>query len=97
MAKAAKILHPNNAKIAGKPWLSRHSALFSTHYSDPFAVIEPGEAALAGLPESVIQVDAGFPHGAAYHVVADVSGAGEEIAQIAGIHGPDGGNGVVIS
>ena len=32
MAKAAKSLHPNNAKIAGKPWLSRLFALFSTHY-----------------------------------------------------------------
>ena len=44
------------------------------------AVIKLGQAALAGFPEAVVQVHAGFPHGPADHVVADVPGAGEEIA-----------------
>ena len=44
------------------------------------AVVQLGEAAFAGFPEPVIQVDAGFLHGPADHVVTDVTGTGEEIA-----------------
>ena len=39
----------------------------------------------------MIQINAGFVHGAADHVIADISGAGEKIAEIAGIHGSHGG------
>ena len=60
------------------------------------SVIQLGKAALAGFPEAVIQIDAGLPHGAAHHVVADVPGAGEKIAQIAGVHGADCGDGVAL-
>ena len=41
-------------------------------------------------------MDAGFLHGPADHVIADVSRAGEEIAHVAGVHGPQGGNGVAL-
>lgn len=67
-------------------------ALFS---SPP--VIQPGKASFAGFPEAVIQVDAGFLHGPAHHVVADVPGAGEVVAQVAGIHGPHGGNRIALN
>ena len=61
-----------------------------------FPVIQLGKAALAGFPEALVQVDAGFVHGPADHVIADVSGAREEVAQIAGVHGPHGGHGVAL-
>ena len=44
------------------------------------AVIELGQAAFAGFAEAVVQVDAGFLHGPADHVIADVPGAGEQVA-----------------
>jgi len=47
---------------------------------DPLAVVELGKAAFAGFPEPMIQIHAGFLHGPADHVVADVTGAGQEIA-----------------
>ncbi len=58
------------------------------------SVIELGQSAFAGFPEAVVQVDACLLHGPADHIVAYVSGAGEEVAQVAGVHGPDGGDGV---
>ena len=42
--------------------------------------VEFGKAAFAGFTEAVVQVDTGFLHGTADHVIADVSGAGEEVA-----------------
>lgn len=54
-------------------------------------VIQLGQAAFAGFPETPVQVHAGFVHGPADHVVADVPRAGEEVAQVAGVHGPHGG------
>ena len=41
-------------------------------------------------------MDAGFLHGPADHIVADVPGAGEEIAQVACVHGPDSGDGIAL-
>ena len=55
--------------------MRERSALFGT-----FAVVELGQAAFAGFPEAVVQVDAGLLHGPADHVVADVSGACQEVA-----------------
>ena len=52
-----------------------------------FAVVELCQTALAGFTETVVEVDAGFVHGAADHIIADIPGAGEEITEIAGIHG----------
>ena len=42
--------------------------------------VDLGQAAFAGFTETVVQIDAGLMHGPADHVVADVTGAGEEIA-----------------
>ena len=42
--------------------------------------IELGKAALAGFAEAVVEVDARLVHGTADHVIADIPGAGEEIA-----------------
>ena len=42
-------------------------------------VVEPGEAAFAGLFILVAQVQAGFLHGTADHIIADAPGAGEEV------------------
>ena len=42
--------------------------------------VDLGEAAFAGFPEAVVQVDAGFLHSPADHIIADVPGAGEEVA-----------------
>ena len=44
------------------------------------AVVKLGQTAFAGFPETVIQIDACFLHGPAHHVIADVTGAGEEVA-----------------
>ena len=38
------------------------------------------QSAFAGFPETVIQIDTGFVHGTADHIIADVPGAGEEVA-----------------
>ena len=38
------------------------------------------QTALTGLPETVVQIDTGLVHGTADHIIADVSGAGEEKA-----------------
>ena len=54
------------------------------------AIINLRQAAFAGFPEAVVEIDAGLVHSAAYHVIADVPGAGEEIAEVAGVHGPVG-------
>ena len=61
-----------------------------------FAVVNLGKTAFAGFPEPVVQVDAGFLHGPADHIIADVTGAGEEIAEIAGVHSPHSGYGVAL-
>ena len=42
--------------------------------------IDLGQTAFAGLTEAVAEVDAGLVHGTAHHIVADVTGAGEEVA-----------------
>lgn len=44
------------------------------------AVIDAGQATFAGFPELVVQVDTGVVHSAAYHIVADITRSGEEIA-----------------
>ena len=44
------------------------------------AIINLCKAAFAGFTETVVQIDAGFVHGAADHIIADVTGAGEEVA-----------------
>ena len=49
----------------------------SSGYSIPdlfpaLSVVELGKAALAGFPEALVQIDAGFVHSPADHVVADV-------------------------
>ena len=62
----------------------------------PAAVIEPGQAAFGGLFVLMGEVEAGFVHGFADHVVADISGAAEAVAQVAGVHGPHGGHGVAL-
>ena len=49
-------------------------------FADLLAVIELCQSTFAGFTEAVIQMDAGFLHGPADHVIADISGAGEEIA-----------------
>ena len=51
----------------------------------PAAVIEPGQAAFGGLFVLMGEVEAGFVHGFADHVVADISGAAEAVAQVAGV------------
>ena len=55
---------PKNRSPHGLRW-----RLFS------FAVIELCQAAFAGFPEAVVQVDAGLMHGPADHIVADIPGA----------------------
>ena len=45
-----------------------------------------GKTTFAGLTESVVQVDTGFIHSSEDHVIADVTRAGEEEAEVAGIH-----------
>ena len=42
--------------------------------------IKLGKTAFTGFPEAVVQVNAGFFHGPADHIVADPAGAGEEVA-----------------
>ena len=49
----------------------------------PAAVIEPGQAAFGGLFVLMGEVEAGLIHGFADHVVADISGAAEAVAQVA--------------
>ena len=71
-------------------------ATWKTWLELTLTVIELGEAAFAGFAEPVVKVHAGFLHGAANHIIADIPGAGKEIAQIAGIHGPDGGYGITL-
>lgn len=44
------------------------------------SVVELGQTAFAGFLEAVVQMDAGFFHSPADHIVADISGAGEEVA-----------------
>ena len=46
----------------------------------PLSVIDLRQAAFAGFPEAVVQVDTGLMHGSTDHVIADIPGAGEEIA-----------------
>ena len=46
----------------------------------PLSVIDLRQATFAGFPETVVQVDAGLMHGPADHIIADIPGAGEEIA-----------------
>ena len=58
--------------------------------------VDLGQAAFAGFAEAVAQVDAGLVHGPADHVVADVTGTGEEVAHVAGVHGPQGGHGIAL-
>ena len=41
----------------------------------PAAVVEAGQAALAGLPEAAVEAEAGLLHGLTDHIVADVPGA----------------------
>ena len=53
---------------------------------DP-AGINLGQTALGSFPEPMVQVDAGFVHSPADHIVADIPGAGEEVTQIASVHG----------
>ena len=55
------------------------SSFFSASFCS-FSVVELGKTAFAGFPETMVQIDTGFLHGPADHVVADVSGAGEEVA-----------------
>ena len=52
------------------------------------ACVDLSQAAFAGFTETMVQIDAGFVHGTANHIIADVSRAREEIAQIAGVHCP---------
>ena len=56
-----------------------------------FTCVDLGQAALAGLPEAVAQIDAGIVHSPADHIVADVTGAGEVITQVTGVHCAHGG------
>jgi len=41
--------------------------------------VELGKSTFAGLTEAVIQIDTGFLHSPADHIVADAAGAGKEI------------------
>ena len=41
--------------------------------------VELGKSTFAGLPKTVVQIDTGFLHGTADHIVADAAGAGKEI------------------
>ena len=43
-------------------------------------VVDLCQATFAGFPETVIQIDAGFLHSAADHIIADISGTGKEVA-----------------
>ena len=61
-----------------------------------FSAVDLGQAAFAGFPEPMVQIHTGFLHGPADHIIADIPGAGEEIAQVAGIHGTDGGYSVAL-
>ena len=61
-----------------------------------FPCIDLCQTAFTGFPEAVVQIDTGLMHGPADHIVADITGAGEEIAEIAGVHGPHGGNGITL-
>ena len=56
-------------------WMGIFATLFGLS-----ALVNLCQTAFAGLAEPVVEVDAGFFHGAAYHIIADISGAGEEIA-----------------
>lgn len=42
--------------------------------------VDLGQTAFAGFTEAVAEIDAGFVHGTAHHIVADIAGAGEEVA-----------------
>lgn len=44
------------------------------------AAVEPCQTAFAGFAEPVVQIHAGFLHGSADHIVADVTRTGKEIA-----------------
>ena len=52
------------------------------------------QTTLAGLTEPVVQIHTGLMHGTAHHIIADITGTGQEEAQIAGIHGAHGCNGI---
>ena len=43
-------------------------------------MVESSQTALAGFPKTVVQINARLVHSAADHIVADIPGAGEEIA-----------------
>ena len=44
------------------------------------AVVDLGQTAFGSFPEPVVQVYAGFLHGPADHIIADIPGTGEEVA-----------------
>ena len=48
--------------------------------------VDLGKAAFAGFAEAVVQIDAGLVHSTADHIIADITGACQEEAQVAGIH-----------
>ena len=56
------------------------------NFASLLASVDLGQTALTGFTETVIQVDAGLVHGTADHVIADISGTGQIIAQIACVH-----------
>ena len=45
-----------------------------------FSCVDLGQTAFTGFPEAVVQIDTGLMHGPADHIVADITGAGEEVA-----------------
>ena len=73
---------------------SRHFTLCSELIS--FAVEHSGQTAFGGFPEALVHVDAGLIHGFHNHIEGDPLGIGQEVGQIAGIHGPHGSYGIAL-
>ena len=69
-----------NAKTAPETSGAEFIHIWGLFLVYPFAVIELGEAAFGGFPEAVVQVYTCLLHGPADHIVADISGACQEIA-----------------
>ena len=52
------------------------------------AVIKSGKTAFRGLSVLMAKIDSCFIHGFAHHIIADISGAAQEIAKVTGVHRP---------
>ena len=62
-----------------------------------FAVVDFCQTAFTGLTEAVIQIHTGLLHGTAHHIITDIPGAGQEVAEVAGVHSPHSRNGIAFN